>query len=197
MQSLGAEANLLTLGSAAKRCSIHTDLWIATSYSFVLSLAALRLGIAATQMVAARPQIFTAIYGPYFDIVLKNRQAYVIADVMTKTAHEGRNLVYEGYLVELSLNGSRGINFVCLEGASRFYLALGREASRTTVRHRFQRIDRNTDRISRITIPGQEIANLVTRTYTSVEVGPVAAPEPPAGISRRAILLLRWLAVGR
>jgi hypothetical protein len=74
---------------------------------------------------------------------------------------------------------------------------MGREAARTTARHQFQRIDRNTGRISRVTIPGQEIANLVTRTYTSVKVGIDTVAEPRATITRRAVLLLRWIAVGR
>ncbi len=197
IQSLALDAGLLAARDVDGRCSIHTDLAVAIIYSILLSLAALRLGAAAAHVVASRPELFTAIYGPYFDVRTRDRQAYVIADVMTRTTFEGRSLMYEGYLVELSLNGSRGINFICLEGASRFYLSLGLEVTRTSTRDQFQRIDSDTDRISRITIPGPEIVNLVTRTYGSILVERSSEDDPPVNISRRAVLFLRWLAVGR
>lgn len=196
IRSLAADASIVLPPSPLGRCEAQTDLLVAISYSVFLSVAAFRIGVAAAKYVARHPELFTAVYGPYFDLVQPGSGAYVIADVMTKTSHEGRVLVYEGYLVELSLNGSRGINFVCLEGASRFYLTLGRDAARTTVRNKFSRIDLNSERVSRISIPGSEISNLVTRTHTGVDVAP-STERAPADLSRRALLLLRWLTVGR
>ena len=170
-RSLAADANITMPATQVGRCSPHTDLLTAVGYSLFLSWVAFRSGVLLARFVVRNPHLFNAIYGPYFDVTQSPAGAYVIADVMTKTAYDGRVLVYEGYLVELSLTGSRTVNFVCLEGASRFYLTLGRDGARTTSRHQFRRLDANhPDRISRMTIPGSEIANLVTRTYAGVEL---------------------------
>ncbi len=172
--SLASDAGIIAMPGAAKRCTIQTDLLMLIGYSIFLSLAGYSLGVMTVRYAARSPQIFTAIYGPYFDLVQKGAAPYVIADVMTKTVHEGRVVAYEGYLVELSLTGSRAINFVCLEGAMRFYMTLERSAARITPRRDFLHIDANTELTSRITIPGAEIANLVTRAYTGVRAS--AAP---------------------
>ena len=57
-------------------------------------------------------------------------------------------------------------------------------------------IDANTERVSRLTIAGSEIANLVTRTYADVSILTGTDP-PPRSMGRRAVLLLRWLGFAR
>lgn len=191
IRSLAADIHLVAPATAIGRCSVHTDLLVAVSYSASLSLAALALGWKGVGLVTSSPGLFAALYGPYFEVLPSGPGAYIVADVMTKTSHDGRVLVYEGYLVELSITGTRSINFVCLESASSFYLNIAREVPRTTPRHQFRRIDGNSERISRITIPGTEIANLVTRSYT-VTVQREGEDRQVRSWSRRSLLLLRW-----
>lgn len=145
-------------------CSISTDICYFLVYCFALCVVAFFLGRKVSKVIMRSRVIFQAVYGPYFEI-FENAPAFVVADVMTTTQHEGRILLYEGQLVELSLNGSRKINFVCLEGAARFYLDMKEGVSETTDRDKFQKIDKNSRIQSRITIQGEEITNILTRTY--------------------------------
>lgn len=184
VRSLAADASLTMARAGAGRCSVPWDFAALAIYSALLCVVAIALGRLVAWLLARSPRFFYAVYGPYYEVV--SSKAYVIADVMTKTIHDGRALVYEGELIELSLNGSRGINFVCLQGASRFYVSLSRDAARTSARNQFQSIDKNSRPISRITIPGSEIVNLVTRTRPDVVVDDAG----PASLTftRRSIL---------
>lgn len=148
-------------------CPLGAQLGTAAIYTLFIWGGSFVLGRLAAKLSIRNKDVFYALYGPYCQLARGN--PVVIANVLTKTAHEDRVLAYEGLLVELSLAANRQINFVCLEGAQRFYLRFGDTQSETTPRDDFQPIDRPIDGnprpISRLTIAGAEIANLVTRTY--------------------------------
>lgn len=169
----GTEAAL-----SGARCSIHTVLGVVVIYSIVLSLAAFATGRFSAALVGRRPELYTAIYGPYYDIV-RAEQPFVVANVLTKISEDGRILAYEGKLVELALTGSKTINYVCLESAVRFYVMLNKDGAHTTPRENFQPIDKAEHGASRITVPGSEIANLVTRTYATDLIDTPAALDRP------------------
>lgn len=151
----------------ANFCSPKTDIIALIVYAAVLWLASVVAGQRTVWVISRYPKLFAAIYGPYYQLVDSNNP-YVVADVLTKISYEGRMLIYEGELIELSLKGSREINFVCLQGARRLYLSLPKNASTTTPRHQVKFIDKDMQTISRITIPGSEILNIVTRTTDQV-----------------------------
>lgn len=186
-ESLAREAHLIRQ-FPKHFCGIRADLTFIVFYSGTLWGAAFFLGLKFALFSMTRASTFQAIYGPYLEISGDPRPTYVIADVMTKTEHDGKILAYEGQLIELSLNGSRNINFVCLEGASRFYMTLSPQVSRTTPRHMFEQIDRNSRFRSRITIPGSEITNFLTRTYVDVPF-----PNPQINSSRSWLSFLQHI----
>jgi len=188
--------------ASGSRCSTRTIAAVSIAYSLLLSGAAFYAGRAAGAWVARTPRIFQAIHGQHYE-VFGDGEAHVIADVMTNIVQDGRFLMYEGRLVELSLNGTRGINYVVLAGAHRFYMTVGAKGSSTTPRHMFRAIDANWERSSRLTIPGDRVVNLVTRTdpilLTDVPITepPSAAHLPFGRISSRRRMIVRvcprWL----
>lgn len=182
--------------SANDRCSIKTDLASIVAYSATLSVSAYILGKMTSRWLARTPDKFAAIYGSHYE-TFKGRQAYVIANVMTNVTHDGKVLMYEGQLVELSVSSAKMINYVCIEGASRFYMSVKSSASSTTPRHQFQSIDKNSGRKSRLIIQGDKIVNLVTRTYP-VEIANLAESgiddiDDPITDTRRHFVLFHWM----
>ena len=91
--------------------------------------------------------------------------AIIIADVLTDIEHEGRFLMYEGKLEEISLGASRDINYVCLISPQRFLLTLEDAKNATSERSTFVAIDRDGRGTSRIVISGSQIKNFLTRTH--------------------------------
>jgi hypothetical protein len=184
------------------RCSTRTILIVGVLYSLALSSAAFFAGRTVGRLAASRPWVIEALHGRHYE-VFANKQGLVIANVMTNVVHEARVLMYEGQLVELSVNGSRGINYVVLAGASRFYMTVTAKGSSTTPRHLFKPIDANAERESRLTIPGDKVVNLVTRTHPIVLTGATVDAAPmdrhrPMRHSRRWYLTSaraypRWL----
>jgi len=179
IRSLASAAGASDMALDAAKCSVHTVIGVMVAYSIILSAAALAAGRFSATVVGRRPELYAAIYGPYYDIV-RAEQPFVIANVLTKTSEDGRILAYEGKLIELALTGSKTINYVCLESAARFYMTLEEDGARTTPRAEFQPIDKPEHVASRITLPGSEIANLVTRTYAiNVTDVPASTNGPP------------------
>lgn len=164
IRSFASAAGAADTALGTARCSVHTVVIVVVVYSALLSVAALAAGWFCASAVGRIPALYTAIYGPYYDIV-RAEQPFVIANVLTKTSEDGHILAYEGKLIELALTGSKTINYVCLESASRFYMTMDEDGARTTPRAAFQPIDKPEHVASRITVPGSEIVNLVTRTY--------------------------------
>lgn len=191
VRSLAFAAGATDAALGLAKCSVHTDVVVLVLYSVVLSVAAFVAGRLAADVIARRPEIYSAIYGPYYDIV-RAEQSFVIANVLTKTSEDGNILAYEGRLVELALTGSKAISYVCLESASRFYLTLNKSGTQTTPRAKFRPSDKPEHLPSRITLPGTEIVNLVTRTYV-IDVADVPAeilPSPsrtPRGLLGRLL----------
>ena len=177
--SFATAAGAATL--AGPSCSLRSELLMVVGYGVAVGLAALVLGRFLAWLVVQRPQLFTALYGPFYEL-RGRRQGFVIANVLTRTAHDGHMIVYEGQLVEIAITGSKAIVHVCLEGVSRFALTIGADGARTTPRPDFTTIDRTGHIHSRLTIPGPEIVNIVTRSHLlTVDDAETDTPPSPAG----------------
>ncbi|NKE48432.1 hypothetical protein HB662_26905 [Roseomonas frigidaquae] len=163
-------AEIATLPGAAGpplRCRPGTLILFSILYTLTMSIVAFVLGKRCAKWLQNSPGYFAAIYGRHYE-TFADAQAYVIANVMTDIEHGGQVLMYEGQLVELSLSESRAINYVVLAGASRFYMKIENGGSTTTPRDQFRSIDANSKRQSRLTIPGDKIMNLITRTHPMI-----------------------------
>jgi hypothetical protein len=167
-------AEIAALPGAASpplRCRPGTLILFSIVYTIAMSIAAFMLGKRSAKWLQNQPSYFAAIYGRHYE-TFAGAQAYVIANVMTSIEHSGQVIMYEGQLVELSLNEARAINYVVLAGASRFYMKISETGTATTPRDQFRSIDANSKRQSRLTIPGDQVVNLITRTHPMIADSP-------------------------
>lgn len=182
--------------SADRRCGTHTGVLLAASYFVLVNAAAWVAGRSAAGFVASHPRLFGALYGPYYDPPRfggADQAPIIIANVMTDVEHEGRVLMYEGRLDELSLSPSKTANYVCLTNAQRFYMHLGRAEATTSQRRNFKSVDRKGVPASRLMIPGDKIKNVLTRTYHLTQV-PMDTEPPDVSADRRSVISsFRWL----
>ncbi len=186
----------------ADRCTGRTMLLLAAGYFLTVVACAWLAGRRAAAAVASAPRLFGGLYGPYHDPpTIPGAEPVIIANIMTDVQHEGRVLMYEGKLTEISLNANKTINYVCLTSVQRFYLTLDKGSTRTSRRDRFRPVDRTELPASRLLVPGNQIKNILTRTHPLA----VAEPAPPhpwhglprllvvAGVLAAAVMLLERL----
>ena len=150
--------------SGVPDCGPVSEVLAAFLYLLGIVVAAVVTGQLLAAAVARIRFLFRAIFGHVVDI--SPTSGLVVANVVTTMSHEGRFIAYEGELVELALGGGGTVASVCLIGAKRFLLSIdgARPSTTTTTREQFVPIDSGSVP-SFLTIPGSQIANVMTRTY--------------------------------
>ncbi|MFZ6762130.1 hypothetical protein [Pseudoroseomonas sp. WGS1072] len=145
-------------------CSVHFGLGLGVVEFMGVSALALYVGSRLAK-ITTNARIAKAVFGPYYE--QRNGDSIVIANIMTKITHSGCVVMYEGKVDEISIGASRKINYVCIIKPQRFLLKINEKTglSSTTHRSRFVSIDRDGYPTSRMTISGEDIANLLTRTH--------------------------------
>lgn len=178
--------------AADEKCSVHLGILLFTLHIALVGFAAVLAGRLTASYVSSRPSLFGALYGPYYDPPVKgsDERVIVIANVMTDVEHEGKILMYEGKLEEIALSGSKTINYVCLRGAQRFFMDLSGAEPKTSTRNQFRPVDRDPLPPSRLLIHGENIKNVLTRTYRVSGIPIDEAAEHP---SRRQLIFPAWL----
>ena len=174
-----------------ERCSVHTGVVLFILHTALVATIAIWAGAKAAAYVAGRPSFFAALYGPYYDPpreLGRGENIFVIANVMTDIEHDGKILMYEGKLEEISLSSTKTINYVCLRGAQRFFLSMKEDTAKTSDRADFRPVDRNPLPPSRLLIPGEHIKNVLTRTYPISGMPDAPAQEEVPATNRRSLL---------
>ena len=95
-----------------------------------------------------------ALFGWLTPIVqsVRDDNAFVIAYVVTKTAHDGISVGYEGVVAKLALDDDQGIKLIVLNNADRFLVRLTKRG--------LHRVDFDSRTIDKIQIASGEIANI-------------------------------------
>lgn len=168
--SVAAAIGATNLPASLLRCGLDTDIFVLVLYFAVVGAAAFWLGRVTAKQIALSPRLFRAMYGPHFE-TFERSGAYIVANVQTDIEHDGSVLMYEGELIELSLRATGEVAFITLASPKRFYLSFGETQTATTPRDDFVAIDRAEAKKSWLTIPGDHVANVLTRTYP-IEVQP-------------------------
>jgi hypothetical protein len=175
-------------------CSIHTGLVLGLLEFLIVGVAALAAGKLSYRVLMNRTGFAEALYGAYYELRSGHGDPIVIANVMTDIECDGHILMYEGKLLELALSSNRAVKYVCLLEPQRFLMSIGPAGTATTERARFVKIDRAGYQPSRITINGENIKNLLTRTHYLQEASyPTAAAPDPADMNRRSLFPIGWL----
>lgn len=191
LQSLAGLASTPNPLPMSERCSIELGFGAGLVYLLLVSIAALLLGWVAAKIVSRTPKLYKALYGPFHDPSQVGSATIVTASVLTDIEKDGKLLMYEGVLDEISLSASRSINYVCLLSPQRLYLTLDDSGAKTSQRESFVKIDGARSTMSRLVIPGDNIKNLLTRTRTLSGVPPELANQD--GLTRRSLIDLKSL----
>jgi len=98
----------------------------------------------------------------------------VLAHILTKVEHDGRILMYRGFVKEIGLEKGRKIAYIVLYGAARFFMKMDSdgdypETSKKT-EYKFIGLDKGQDIDSAtlstaLLIDGEEISNVVLNSF--------------------------------
>lgn len=71
------------------------------------------------------------LYGPLYGLVLKNPD-FVTAFILTSVSHEGKQIMYSGFVKEVGIKDGSKVDYVVLDAPTKFYLTMtGREPKTT------------------------------------------------------------------
>lgn len=115
-----------------------------------------------------------AFHGALFDHIVGPESPTVLAHVLTKVEHDGRILMYRGFVKEVGLEKGRKIAYIVLYGAARFFMKMDSdgdypETSKKT-EYKFIGLDKGQDLDSAtmstaLLIDGEEISNVVLNSF--------------------------------
>jgi hypothetical protein len=183
-------------------CSVHTGIALGMVEFLLVVGAAWLLGRKFYRVTMRRAGFAEALYGAYYELNGSDDDPIVIANVMTDIECDGQILMYEGKLLQLALSSNRAVKYVCLQSPRRFLMSISKDGARTTEREKFIEIDQNGHRPSRITINGENIKNILTRTHylkeasypTEITADGDLEPKLKVGLKRRSVVLPQWAA---
>jgi len=105
-------------------------------------------------------------HGWTYELLTGWRKPLVLAYVLTRIEHDGRHLMYRGFVDGLRLTRSRRIEYLVLVGTARYGLAITARGVFTDPRHRYRPITPQIvpDNAMQFVIDGEDIANIAFET---------------------------------
>jgi len=146
-------------------------------YALLLAGIAWSLGRLAIRRIEDGTIRLRAFHGVFYEIICGKEDPVVLASIVTDLTYGNRIVVYEGIVREISLTSPRRINSIALAGAKRFLMKIKDDTSEIDENH-FSTINDDKPGVTLIVIPGEQIRNIVFRSFNLITADEPEAPQP-------------------
>lgn len=153
---------------------IRTFVFFTFGYVLFASLIGTGLGYGFIRNIDKGSMRLTAFHGALYDHIVGPEPPVMLAHVLTKVEHEGRILMYRGFVKEIGLEKGRKVAYIVLIGAARFFMKMDSKGDHPQTSDKTdykiigldkgQNINSSTTKTT-LLIDGEEISNVVLNSY--------------------------------